>query len=70
MWKTDLIDCNNYTYKSTGLVDKMWKKHLPVENSDESYSFPLFPQDKISSTCGNVENFCLIIVFTYRYLND
>jgi hypothetical protein len=57
MWKTDLIDCNNYAYISTALVDKMWKNNLSVENLDKSIALQYFHRTKMSLTCGNVENF-------------
>jgi hypothetical protein len=64
MWKTDLIDYNNSTYISTGLVDKMWKNNLSVENLDNSIALQYFHRAKMTLTCGNVENFYLSIDIT------
>jgi hypothetical protein len=62
MWKTNLISCNDYLYISTGIVEKMWKSHLPVDNSDENIDSPHFHRSKIVVTCGNVENFIQVLM--------
>jgi hypothetical protein len=65
MWKTDLNFCNYNLYPSTGVVEKLWIKTEPVDKNGKNVSTPLFPQVKKPSTCGNVENFCLIADFYY-----
>jgi len=57
MWKSHLINYNNYTYISTGLVDKMWINYFPVENLDENVGLSNFHRVETSLSCGNVENF-------------
>ena len=57
MWKTHLTYCEHKFYISTGVVEKMWKTHLPVDKNERNVSFHVFHRCKKSPSCGNVENF-------------
>ncbi len=61
MWKTGLINCEHQIYISTGSVDNLWITLPPVDNFDNKVPSTLFPQVKITATCGNVEKTCLSI---------
>jgi hypothetical protein len=68
MWKTGLIICNNKTYISTGLVDKMWKSKFSVENLEQIITLPNIHRIKYRQSVEMWKTFAQVLILLH-YLN-
>ena len=61
-WKTDLIVVMNKGFiLSTGVVDKLWKTHLPVEKNDKKTVFHFSTGADFSLSLWKCGKLCLSI---------